>query len=42
MMPFISEELYQKFPSFEGKLDSICVNEYPTYTTEFDNLNVEN
>lgn len=30
MMPFISEELYQKLPSFNGKAKSITIAPYPT------------
>lgn len=29
MMPFISEELYQKLPNFEGKATSITKAAYP-------------
>ena len=29
MMPFISEELYQKLPNFEGKFSSITRSTYP-------------
>jgi valyl-tRNA synthetase len=29
-MPFISEELYQKLPQFEGKIQSITRAHYPT------------
>ncbi|EGR34740.1 valyl-tRNA synthetase, putative [Ichthyophthirius multifiliis] len=36
MMPFISEELYQKLPSFSQKQDSICINPYPEYNTQFE------
>lgn len=28
-MPFISEELYQKLPNFNGKIESICIAPYP-------------
>lgn len=42
MMPFLSEELYQKFPDFEGKGTSICVNEYPVENKEHDNPTLEN
>ncbi len=30
MMPFISEELYQKLPNFAGKAKSITIAPYPT------------
>jgi valyl-tRNA synthetase len=30
MMPFISEELYQKLPAFDGKAKSITIAPYPT------------
>jgi valyl-tRNA synthetase len=30
MMPFISEELYQKLPNFAGKVKSITIAPYPT------------
>lgn len=30
MMPFITEELYQKLPSFPGKAKSITIAPYPT------------
>jgi len=30
MMPFISEELYQKLPKWSGKSESICIAAYPT------------
>lgn len=42
MMPFISEELYQKFPEFEGKGTSICINSYPAENPKLDNVTVEN
>mgnify|MGYP002077653732 CR=1 FL=1 len=29
MMPFLTEELYQKLPSFEGKKESISIATYP-------------
>jgi valyl-tRNA synthetase len=29
MMPFISEELYQKLPNFNGKCESITRSPYP-------------
>lgn len=29
MMPFISEELYQKLPNFDGKAKSITISPYP-------------
>lgn len=41
MMPFLSEELFQKLPGFEGKTESICVNEYPKENAAFDNPAVE-
>lgn len=41
MMPFLSEELFQKLPAFEGKTESICVNEYPKENAAFDNPAVE-
>jgi valyl-tRNA synthetase len=31
MMVFLTEELYQKLPSFQKKAKSICVAEYPCY-----------
>ena len=36
LMPFISEELYQKLPEFEGKIESICIAQYPEYNADFD------
>jgi len=30
MMPYISEELYQKLPNWAGKSESICIAPYPT------------
>jgi len=30
LMPFISEELYQKLPQWSGKIESICIAPYPT------------
>lgn len=30
MMPFISEELYQKLPAFPGKAKSITIAPFPT------------
>ena len=30
LMPFISEELYQKLPVWPGKIESICIAPYPT------------
>lgn len=35
MMPFISEELYQKLPNWEGKSESICISEYPLGDNDF-------
>ena len=37
MMPFISEELYQKLPKFEGKESSITKSAYPEpFTAKFE------
>ena len=30
MMPFVSEELYQKLPNFKGKAKSLTIAEFPT------------
>jgi valyl-tRNA synthetase len=35
MMPFISEELYQKLPKFEGKAEAICIAPYPKHNEAF-------
>lgn len=37
MMPFLTEELYQKLPAFEGKAKSITIAEYPEYQENMDN-----
>lgn len=39
LMPFISEELYQKLPVWPGKSESICIAPYPTGNNW--NLNAE-
>ncbi len=36
MMPFLTEELYQKLPSFVNKFESLCIGEYPQYRPEWD------
>jgi valyl-tRNA synthetase len=37
MMPFITEELYQKLPRFEGKSETITKAPYPeSFTTKFE------
>lgn len=41
MMPFISEELYQKLPNFEGKGESICISQYPLENPAFVNPTIE-
>lgn len=41
MMPFITEELYQKLPNFHGKSESICIATYPEYVKEWDNKEIE-
>lgn len=38
MMPFITEELYQKMPDFEGKFESLCIGAYPLYNPEWDQI----
>lgn len=32
IMPFITEELYQKLPDFEGKRESVSIAEYPEFS----------
>ncbi|KAL4446025.1 hypothetical protein ABPG74_011017 [Tetrahymena malaccensis] len=41
MMPFLSEELYQKFPNFQEKGESICINAYPVENATFDNPSLD-
>jgi valyl-tRNA synthetase len=36
MMPFLTEELYQKLPDFDGKFESLCIGEYPAYKSNWD------
>jgi valyl-tRNA synthetase len=36
LMPFISEELYQKLPAFNGKVQSITKADYPRALDEKD------
>lgn len=36
MMPFLSEELYQKLISFPKKSKSICIAEYPEYRADWE------
>jgi len=42
MMPFLSEELYQKLPAFAGKCESIVIANYPEENKEWINEQVEN
>lgn len=42
MMPFLSEELYQKFPIFKSKSDSICIDSYPVENQAHNDLGIEN
>lgn len=36
MMPFLTEELYQKLPAFEGKFESLCIASYPVMKNSWD------
>lgn len=36
MMPFVTEELYQKLPAFEGKAKSITIASYPQHDPALD------
>ena len=39
MMPFLTEELYQKLPNFPNKAKSISIAEYPTpITAQYEGL----
>jgi len=42
MMPFLSEELYQKLPTFNGKSESLCISKYPEFREDWVNNSVEN
>eukprot|EP01017_Pseudomicrothorax_dubius_P043900 TRINITY_DN7375_c0_g4_i1.p1 TRINITY_DN7375_c0_g4~~TRINITY_DN7375_c0_g4_i1.p1 ORF type:complete len:685 (-),score=249.13 TRINITY_DN7375_c0_g4_i1:1407-3461(-) len=35
MMPFLSEELYQKLPQFAGKAESVSIAEYPKQNSDW-------
>jgi len=41
MMPFISEELYQKLPKFVGKAESIAIAKYPEYNPAWEHPSLE-
>jgi len=41
MMPFISEELYQKLPNFEGKAATVSTAKYPEYSDDLVYSNIE-
>ena len=37
MMPFLTEELFQKLPDFTGKSESICLETYPSFSEALNN-----
>ena len=37
MMPFLTEELFQKLPNFKEKSESICLEKYPSYSEKLEN-----
>jgi len=41
MMPYLSEELWQKLPVHPGKAHAICIAEFPTPVPEWNNKEVE-
>ena len=42
MMPFLTEELYQKLPNTPTKRESITIAEYPIGNNEWENEEIEN
>lgn len=41
VMPYLTEELYQKLPTFEWKKKSISLDEYPLGNQEFKNFDFQ-
>jgi valyl-tRNA synthetase len=41
MMPFLTEELFQKLPGFNGKSESICLEQYPRESDQLNNPDAE-
>lgn len=41
VMPFITEELYQKLPSYEGKPRSVCIARFPEWNVQYIDTKLE-